>query len=81
MYYYLKKSDSTGTCTAITITNWVKEISAFIKSIDHEHLVAIGDEGFYNNPSAATEPYQHVLIQPIFFLNKPFFWLFVVKKM
>lgn len=24
-------------------------------------MVAIGDEGFYNKPSAATEPYQYVI--------------------
>ncbi|KAJ8514465.1 hypothetical protein ONZ45_g8022 [Pleurotus djamor] len=47
-----------GTCTTTTITNWAKDISAFIKSIDKNHLVAIGDEGFYNQPSAPTYPYQ-----------------------
>ncbi|KAF8799264.1 glycoside hydrolase family 5 protein [Phlegmacium glaucopus] len=50
--------NTTGTCTSTTITDWVKEISAFIKSIDCDHLVAIGDEGFYNEPNAATGPYQ-----------------------
>lgn len=48
----------TGTCTTTTITNWATEISAYIKSIDPNHLVAIGDEGFYNQPSASTYPYQ-----------------------
>jgi len=36
----------------------VKEFSAFVKSIDYNHPVAIGDEGFYNKPHAATRPYQ-----------------------
>jgi mannan endo-1,4-beta-mannosidase len=62
------KSDTTGTCTTITITNWVKEISASIKSINYGHLVAIGDEGFYNKPHAVpvTEPYQRVLFSQKF---------------
>ncbi|KAJ8696188.1 hypothetical protein PTI98_006075 [Pleurotus ostreatus] len=47
-----------GTCTTTTVTNWAKDISAYIKSIDKNHLVAIGDEGFYNQPGAPTYPYQ-----------------------
>jgi mannan endo-1,4-beta-mannosidase len=34
-------------CTTDTLLGWADEMSAFIKSIDHHHLVSVGDEGFY----------------------------------
>ncbi|KAJ7201458.1 glycoside hydrolase superfamily, partial [Mycena rebaudengoi] len=40
------------TCNTTTITNWASNISVFIKSIDKNHLVAIGDEGFFNEPGS-----------------------------
>jgi mannan endo-1,4-beta-mannosidase len=33
-------------CTAQTITDWAADISAHIKSVDRNHLVGAGDEGF-----------------------------------
>jgi len=42
---------TSGSCTPATITNWISEMSAYIKSIDPNHLVAVGDEGFFNQPS------------------------------
>ncbi|KAJ7611410.1 glycoside hydrolase superfamily [Mycena polygramma] len=38
---------ASATCNTTTITTWAANISAFIKSIDKNHLVAIGDEGFF----------------------------------
>jgi mannan endo-1,4-beta-mannosidase len=49
---------TSGSCTTATITNWAKSISAYIKSIDPNHLVALGDEGFFNKPGSPTYPYQ-----------------------
>ncbi|KAI0030946.1 mannanase [Vararia minispora EC-137] len=49
---------SSGNCTTATITNWASNISAYIKSIDPNHLVAIGDEGFYNEPGSPIYVYQ-----------------------
>src|SRR5579883_1880085 len=38
---------TSGTCTQATIVNWVDQMSAYVKSIDPNHMVSVGDEGFY----------------------------------
>ncbi|TFK20954.1 CEL4b mannanase [Coprinopsis marcescibilis] len=35
-------------CSTEAITSWIQEMSSHIKTIDPNHLVAVGDEGFYN---------------------------------
>ncbi|KAJ7458493.1 CEL4a mannanase [Mycena latifolia] len=54
-------SQASATCNTTTITTWAANISAFIKSIDPNHLVAIGDEGFFNEPSSPDFVYQGTL--------------------
>lgn len=44
-------------CKPETITSWVKEMSEHIKSLDPNHLVAVGDEGFFNRPGHDAEQY------------------------
>lgn len=40
-------------CTTATLTSWVDEMSAFIKSIDPFHLVTVGSEGQFNDPASS----------------------------
>ncbi|KAJ3557369.1 hypothetical protein NM688_g1508 [Phlebia brevispora] len=49
---------TSGTCATTTITKWITDISAYIKSIDANHLVAVGDEGFFNELTNPSYPYQ-----------------------
>ena len=51
---------SSGTCTTTTITNWVKTMSAYIKSLDCNHLVGVGDEGWFNWRHTMDGSYKYV---------------------
>lgn len=37
-------------CRDNILYNWAKEMSEYVKSIDPNHMVSLGDEGFYNKP-------------------------------
>lgn len=39
-----------STCDTSVIYNWASEISAYIKSLDRKHMVALGDEGWLTPP-------------------------------
>ncbi|MCA0296913.1 MAG: cellulase family glycosylhydrolase [Actinobacteria bacterium] len=41
-----------GTCDTSTITAWAKEMSAYVKTVDRNHLLAVGDEGFFCRPTS-----------------------------
>jgi mannan endo-1,4-beta-mannosidase len=39
-----------------TLLNWAHEMSSFVKSFDSNHLIAVGDEGWFNRPFAWGNP-------------------------
>jgi mannan endo-1,4-beta-mannosidase len=49
------RSDKTGA----TVLAWVREMSAYVKSLAPRQLVAVGDEGFYGDASDADYPYSN----------------------
>jgi mannan endo-1,4-beta-mannosidase len=42
----------TQSCTTATIISWIRDVAPYVKGIDRHHLVSVGDEGFYCNPSS-----------------------------
>jgi mannan endo-1,4-beta-mannosidase len=44
-------------CATSVITQWATSASAYIKSLDSAHMVAIGDEGFMNGGGDGSYPY------------------------
>jgi mannan endo-1,4-beta-mannosidase len=43
---------TSGACTTTTIQSWIQDVAAYVKSVDSNHLVSVGDEGFFCIPSA-----------------------------
>jgi mannan endo-1,4-beta-mannosidase len=44
---------TSGSCTNQTIISWVADVSQYVKTVDSNHLVSVGDEGFFCDPSAS----------------------------
>ncbi|KAK6531183.1 hypothetical protein TWF281_008008 [Arthrobotrys megalospora] len=45
-------------CATSVITTWATSISQYIKSLDSNHLVTLGDEGWFNGGGDGSYPYQ-----------------------
>jgi mannan endo-1,4-beta-mannosidase len=45
---------SSSSCTSQTIVNWIAKASAYVKSVDSNHLVSVGDEGFFCNDAGVS---------------------------
>ena len=62
-YLCFFSSGSTGSASSAcdtkgsTIKTWATTISQFIKSVDSNHLVAMGDEGWFEFANPPTYPY------------------------
>ncbi|KAI1087998.1 glycoside hydrolase family 5 protein [Rostrohypoxylon terebratum] len=48
----LRNLPTSPSCTPATLTSWIAEMSAYIKSIDASHLVTWGGEGGFNDPTS-----------------------------
>ncbi len=43
---------SSGSCTNQTIMSWIADVSQYVKTVDSNHLVSVGDEGFFCDPTS-----------------------------
>lgn len=48
---------TSGRCTADTLVAWADEMSRHVKSVDPNHMVSVGDEGFLNRNGGSDWPY------------------------
>lgn len=48
-----------STCPTSVITNWATSISAYIKSLDSNHMVALGDEGWFDTAGIGDGSYAY----------------------
>lgn len=48
---------TSGACVPQTITTWIADVASYVKSVDSNHLLAVGDEGFYCIPGSPSGDY------------------------
>ncbi|MBV9268322.1 MAG: cellulase family glycosylhydrolase, partial [Acidobacteriaceae bacterium] len=42
---------SSSSCSTQSIISWIDDVAPYVKSVDPNHMVAVGDEGFFCDPS------------------------------
>lgn len=48
-----------NSCPTSTLTNWIRKTSDYIQSLDSDHMITIGDEGFGLEGGDGSYPYQY----------------------
>ena len=48
-----------NSCPTSTLTNWIRKTSDYIRSLDSDHMVTVGDEGFGLEGGDGSYPYQY----------------------
>ncbi|KAK3669242.1 hypothetical protein LTR78_010877 [Recurvomyces mirabilis] len=50
---------ASSSCNTAMLTNWVSQISSYIKSIDSNHMVTVGDEGWFTTAQGYGSSYPY----------------------
>jgi mannan endo-1,4-beta-mannosidase len=46
---------TSSSCSTQTLISWISQVAPFVKSVDSNHLVSVGDEGFFCTDPSSTD--------------------------